>query len=199
MTLPKAIIVEIDNVLSDDRHRRHFIDGSLPLHGIVSDDVCRGCGEWRDECVCPLTIDHPDFDAYHAACSEDGVNQIILKILQRLSCPDHPDDDPPVLIYITSRPEKYRSKTEYFLYRNNAWNEHYDKLFMRPELKYPDLASMKEGEIRHRIDSESPSHIVKQEAYRAEIEGKYDVLFVLDRGEDAKAWKELGLTVLEVL
>lgn len=57
----------------------------------------------------------------------------------------------------------------------------------------------KNHEPRHRIDPSTPSHIVKRELYEQHVRDKYDVLFVIDRGEDARAWKELGLTVLEVL
>jgi hypothetical protein len=41
--------------------------------------------------------------------------------------------------------------------------------------------------------------IIKEEIYRAEIENKYNVLFVLDdRNQVVELWRRLGLTCLQV-
>jgi len=82
------------------------------------------------------------------------------------------------IILLSGRSDEFRGVTEEWLQDKAV---PYNVLFMR-----------KEGDTRK--DS-----IIKEEIYRAEIENKYNVLFVLDdRLQVCRLWHSLGLTLLRV-
>jgi len=177
MSLPKAIILEIDGVLSDDSKRRHFL------------------ASWYNQNTREF---EPDFESYHAACFDDPSNEWCNQILSDLH---HI-----YLIFITNRPEKYWNETVYWLDKNDMpTDEKYMKLFMRPDSitchqnnydckgygdKYCQNCPVSMPDNR-------PSHEVKRDIYEREIAGKYDVMFVIERDEACcEMYKSLGLTVL---
>lgn len=83
------------------------------------------------------------------------------------------------LILISGREEKYREITEKWLKKNGI--NHYSALYLRQNGDY-------------RKDS-----LIKKEIYEKYINGKYDVLFVLeDRDQVVKMWRSLGITCLQV-
>ncbi len=82
------------------------------------------------------------------------------------------------VVLCSGRQSEHRAQTERWLAANNV---KYDELLMRAT-----------GDSRQ--DS-----IVKEELYRAHIEGRWNVLFVLDdRQQVVDTWRRLGLTCLQV-
>lgn len=82
------------------------------------------------------------------------------------------------ILITTGRQEKDRAMTERWLEDNGV---PYDKMFMRA------------------TSDQRQDAIVKQEIYETEIEGKYNVLFVLDdRNQVVEMWRRLGLQVFQV-
>lgn len=202
MTKSCAIILELDGVLCDDSKRRHLIDreceyeidhlnfsmncikvGSLDeTGGVLKNKNIHG---WR-----------PDYESYHAACSEDGVNESIRRIYWGINEPI-PFQFQIYVIFICDRPDKYRKVTCDWLDKMIG-HDGKKYLFMRPEF-LDEARSCFNGKMcgESRQDTR-PSHMVKQEIYEREIQDKYEILFVIDKGEDADMWKSLGLIVLEV-
>ncbi|MFP5226631.1 MAG: hypothetical protein ACLGXA_03310, partial [Acidobacteriota bacterium] len=82
------------------------------------------------------------------------------------------------VIFVSGRKAECREATMDWLFSNVGFT---DPLFMRAD-----------GDNRD-------DRIVKEEIYRREIEGKYNVLFVLDdRNRVVEKWRELGLPCLQV-
>ena len=82
------------------------------------------------------------------------------------------------ILITTGRQEKDRVMTERWLEDNGV---PYDKMFMRA------------------TDDQRQDAIAKQEIYETEIEGKYNVLFVLDdRQQVVDMWRRLGLQCFQV-
>ena len=195
MTLPKAIILEIDGVLSDNRHRLHFINNeNIHTHSYeYTEDHKIKCIEnphWKPN----------DYDAYDTAMGEDKVNDWCSETIERFAMESY-NDLGREIIFITSRAEKYRSQTTTWLAKNICgcnWI-----ILMRPDFLDKDPCDYCSQSICSCMDEESddrPSHIVKKEIYEREILGKYEVLFVLERDDaDCQMYQELGLTVLKIM
>lgn len=83
------------------------------------------------------------------------------------------------IIIVSGRDEQYRSITQEWLARERV---PYDKLFMRPD------------------SDKGPDYITKKNIYKEHIQGKYEVLFVIDdRPSVIRMWRaELGLKVFNV-
>lgn len=103
---------------------------------------------------------------------DDKLNKPIAEILSRFS-------DTHLIILITGREETSLSTTEKWLQRNGV---PYHMIFMRKESDY------------------RKDNVVKREIFYREIDGKYEILFVLDdRNQVVDMWrKDLGLTCLQV-
>ena len=115
-----------------------------------------------------------DKNPYKRDFSKDEINQPIWNILKTY---DAFSEDQRIIL-LSGRSAEYRDITEKWLADNGV---SYDALFMRAA-----------GDVRK--DS-----IIKEEIYRAEIENKYNVLFVLDdRDQVVQLWRSLGLTCLQV-
>lgn len=85
-------------------------------------------------------------------------------------------------ILVSGRKDIFRDQTEQWLLENNI---SYDKLFMRK--------TAPAGQ------QEPKDFVVKKEIYEKHIEGKYNILFVLDdRNQVVDLWRGLGLTCLQV-
>jgi predicted kinase len=82
------------------------------------------------------------------------------------------------VLLVSGRDSAVREKTEWWLERNHI---QYDQLWMRPE-----------GDMRKDV-------IIKEEIYRREIEGKYNIIVVFDdRDQVVEFWRSLGLTCFQV-
>jgi predicted kinase len=82
------------------------------------------------------------------------------------------------IIITSARKGESREVTEKWLFERGIW---YDRLIMRP------------------INDNRKDVEIKKEIYANEIEGKYNVLFVLDdRNQVVDFWRSLGLTVFQV-
>lgn len=82
------------------------------------------------------------------------------------------------IILLSGREDKYEAETREWLLKNKVW---FEKLYMR-----------KAGDTRN-------DTIVKEELYRAHIEGKYNVFFVMDdRNRVVDLWRRLGLKCFQV-
>ena len=119
---------------------------------------------------------------YDRDFENDEPNQAVLDILNKYS-----KDRSVSIIFFSGRNDKYQLVTEMWLYKNlpmfNALESvRVIKLFMR-----------KDGDFRK--DSE-----IKKEMFMNNIEGKYNVRFILDdRNQVVDMWRnELGLTVFQV-
>lgn len=65
-----------------------------------------------------------DWDAYHAGLNDDMVNESVLWFLQNSDVP---------LVFLTGRPEQYRTETEEWLDRHELYeHDDYMTLLMRP-------------------------------------------------------------------
>jgi predicted kinase len=83
------------------------------------------------------------------------------------------------VIFMSGRDSVCRTATEQWLFANELIGG--CDLFMRPE-----------GDVRD-------DRIVKEEIYRREVEGKYNVRYVIDdRDKVVRLWRSLGLTCLQV-
>lgn len=108
-------------------------------------------------------------------CDTDVPNSPVRLILNSIS---FAGSDKKV-IFVTGREDKFREKTIIWIARHTGRTE--DLLLMRPT-----------GDMRE--DS-----IVKKEIYNREIQGKYNVRFVLDdRNRVVNMWRRIGLTCFQV-
>ena len=109
---------------------------------------------------------------YDRDFSKDVVNTPVKMILDKFY-----DQNTPIFIF-SGRDGKFYDISRNWLLENDIW---YEQFFMRAE-----------GDKRK--DS-----IIKEEMYREHVEGKYNVLFVLDdRNQVVELWRRLGLTCLQV-
>ena len=114
-----------------------------------------------------------DRNPYNAASSDyDKLNAPVAKLLDILSAAKVE------IIFVSARSEKDRSVTEKWLAVHGfEWNY----LFMRED-----------GDNRK-------DAIIKEELYRKHIEGRYDILFVLDdRNQTVEMWRKIGLPCFQV-
>ena len=228
MTISKAVLIDLDGTLCDDRHRRHWVDPDLDENATKEWDEVDRWGVPIDESkfrwfTSQGELWKPDYEAYYAAMGGDKPYEWCLDILIRYA-QDYRcqmpsvhlsiEFEPAELIFITGRPEKYRNLTL-------QWIEHIfapkgifldDHLFMRPDFLIKATPLDIEGNpcilgmppsgkfICKKINDHRPSPIVKKEIYEREIKNKYEVLFVLEDSEECcQMYKELGLTVLKVM
>lgn len=178
MTKPKAIILEVDGVLSDDGQRRHFIDRPFTdsLYGII------------------YLNEKPDYEAYHAACVDDPLNTWCLSMVVAAHVFSGYE-----ILFVTQRVEKYRPVTNAWLLMNHpSLPLPPNKLFMRPD--FISSWGPHTDRCEDLVQDNRPAHEVKREIYEREIRDKYDVLFVIERDEDCcNMYKELGLQILKVM
>ena len=117
-----------------------------------------------------LRGDRDPFD--HSVAMEDAVNRPVEDVLYKFK-------DTHAILYVSGRDEKFRDITEYWLWVHKL--DFHSKLLMRS------------------LDDTRPDSDVKEEIWRWNIDGVYDVLFVLDdRQRVVDRWRQLGLTVLQV-
>jgi len=125
-----------------------------------------------------LALKHEGRTWYDAStCDRDIINMPILEICSAFGKTHH-------IVFCSGRENKYREQTLVFLKKcfHNFIEGHDFSLFMRESEDY-------------RKDS-----IVKHEIYHTCIEGKWDILFVLDdRTQVVDMWRNsVGLTCLQV-
>lgn len=126
-----------------------------------------------DGTLCLLNGRSP-YDA--STCENDEANRPVLELIGAYNYHMRY-----TTIFVSGRMDKYREQTEKWLNRNVVGYSNRMPLFMRKTDDY-------------RKDFE-----VKEEIYHLEIEGIYDVQFVLDdRDQVVKMWRGLGLTCFQV-
>jgi hypothetical protein len=115
------------------------------------------------------------FDA--STCHNDQLNNPVANLLEVYAHQTLYDIS---LIFLSGRYDTYMEETKKWLEKHNI--THYEHLFLRS-------AHDKRKDV-----------LFKKEIYKNHIEGKYDVLFVLeDRDQVVEMWrKDLGLTCLQV-
>ena len=169
MSLPKAIICDLDGTLCNQSHRAHlFLKRNWDEYfaGIPNDMP----NEWCEKILFAAQariLGNPDA-GYH----------------------DH-------ILFVTGRPEKYRDETKKWLVNKISWIRGWwdGYLFMRRD--YLDEATTSANGVTSSRPDNRNSCDVKREIYETHIKDKYDVLFVLeDDHKCAKMYRELGLTVL---
>lgn len=206
MSLPKAIIVDLDGTLCDHRHRLHWVDPSYnPLFELVKWKV--GDNHTFDIWKHRTEKYHfeRNYEAFYAMMDKDTLNHWCAQIIDSMRFRFAERHKEVCVIFVTGRPEKYWNQTIYWLDRNGLpTDEKYMKLFMRPDFLPPHECLFADWSTPGCEDpackpDHRPSHEVKREIYKKEIEGKYDVLFCLEDNEEcAHMYKSLGLTVLKV-
>lgn len=210
MSKPKAIICDLDGTLCDHRHRLHFVDASEYLY---KETVERS----KTANIFQVPPFKPDYESFYAAMDKDGVNEWCLSLLHAYIGEENwtlhlLEKESRRLemnfIFITGRPERYREKTEKWLQKLDFSPQDLGcidcKLFMRPDFieleRWTNKASNNVCMGKIKRPDNRPSAEVKREIYLKEIQGKYDVIFVLeDSIECAEMYKSLGLTVLRVM
>jgi hypothetical protein len=205
--LPKAIICDLDGVLCDDSHRKHFINAHLK----------ESSWEWlEDEQIMWCKTDGRkvkkvyDYEAYYNAMGEDKVNEWCRELILSMVYVKY-GQQPTDIIFITGRPEKYREKTVNWMDNWISCSVSRHNLFMRPDYIpcspcFKSDGTLVNGNIRINEDGSvnrgpdyRPSHEVKREIYEREIRDKYDVLFVLeDDPKCVEMYRSLGLVCLDV-
>ena len=120
----------------------------------------------------------PDWDAFYAGLSADKLNEWcykILKIFYSATASDY--DELYSILLVTGRPAEHMQATLDWLQQHHV---PFNKLFMRPS------------------GNTEKDCIVKQRIYQEEINGFYEVLFVIeDRQQVVDMWRSLGLTCLQ--
>jgi len=175
---PKAIIVDIDGTLSNNDHRRHFVDANHPIN--EKDRISQISLEntpypdekgftWR-----------PDWKSFNEQMVNDTPNEWCVTLVTQMSVPEW--GYPPAIIFVTGREECFRSITECKILKwtRMCVRDNQCQLFMRPTKDY-------------RADT-----VIKREIYENHIKDKYDILFCIDdRQSIVDMWRSLGLTVLQ--
>lgn len=153
-----AFIFDIDGTLADCAHRLHFIQPSPGMIHFPKEEV-----DWA-----------PDWESFYAACVDDKPIEGVCTVLDFLT------DGGAYIIFVTGRPEKYRTQTTEWLKRYLPGVAAHD-LFMRPN-----------GDHR-------PDYKVKEEIFKTCIEPNYVVHGVFeDRGQCVNMWRGLGLQCYQV-
>jgi len=117
-----------------------------------------------------------DWKAFHDGVKDDKVNEWC-KLLLNARHGDSENGKWPTVLLVSGRVNESYIPTQRWLNENDIW---WDDLFMREKNDY-----------RNDV-------ILKREIYEKHIEGKYEVLFVLeDRKRTVDMWRSLGLTVLQ--
>ncbi len=192
MTIPKAIIVDLDGTLCDHSHRLHYI-GKSTYHR-YNGKLIEWIGEYSGQ--------KPDYESFYAAMSEDGVNEWCSEIIQSMRFRFGEKNKEVDVIFVTERPEKYRNLTiKWFVNKFQALSQ-FTGLFMRPDL-LPDPRKLPGNENYGGCFSiypdHRPAHEVKREIYESEIKGKYEVIFAVEDDPDCvEMYRSLGLTCLDV-
>jgi predicted kinase len=108
-----------------------------------------------------------------STCEQDGLNTPVADVVKSFAAQGDK------IIFVSGRENKYRPQTERWLAAHN--------------IQYHDLIMRASGD--HRKDS-----IIKREIYDTQLDGKYNIRFVLDdRNQVVDMWrKDLGLTCLQV-
>ena len=110
------------------------------------------------------------WDEFYSLMLHDSINWWCYRIVQRFK-KDHQ------IIFVTGRPEKYRTETIAWLRTQNICD---DVLLMR-----------KDNDFRKDC-------VIKEEIYREHIESKYEVEFCIDdRKQVVDMWRSIGLTCLQ--
>jgi tRNA uridine 5-carbamoylmethylation protein Kti12 len=113
-----------------------------------------------------------DANPYDRDFMQDQINPVIKRII------DDVTEDLGKLIIVSGRTDKFAFDTGKWLEENKI---NFTSLYMR-----------KEGDVRK-------DRIVKEEIYKEHIQGKYNVLFVLDdRNQVVDMWRSMGLICLQV-
>lgn len=113
---------------------------------------------------------------YDRDFSIDDLNEPVAHIIGTYSGPEIEMEY--AILLVSGRKDKFREVTEKWLADKGVL---YDHLWMR------------------KTEDERKDFIIKEEIYREHIEGKYNVLFVLDdRNRIVELWRSLGLTTLQV-
>jgi len=178
VSLPKAMIVDLDGTLCDHRHRIHLAENG--------DYECFYAAMSEDKVNIPIREIIRRFGIV-----DQGWRLYELDIL-----------------FFTGRPKRYREKTinwlneadldtSYTLFMRPDYLPGQDIYF---DLHDPSQCNIEGCDCRNLKTDNRPAHIVKKETYESQIKNKYDVLFVIDDSEECcQMYKNLGLTVLKVM
>lgn len=194
------IIFDLDGVLADCEHRRHFVDP-----------------EYRDDCVkylCNTTREQwvykdgwdksetrrkfkPDWQAFYEACDNDKPIESVISIFESLIYENHVRLGKEIEIW-SGRCESVREKTEKWL-DFHVWGACLCKLKMRPIGDNTPDEQLKERWLDEYISSMWP----KLEPVTPENEGmilrkKYPIEFVFDSDpKSVPMWRRRGIFVFD--
>jgi hydroxymethylpyrimidine pyrophosphatase-like HAD family hydrolase len=146
----KAIICDLDGTLCNDDNRKDNIKDII------------GVKEWGEK----------EYDRYYQNIHTDTVFEHIEEIVQKFY------DDNYIILFVTGRPERFRSETNDWLNNKTKLSGH---IFMREDNNYESDVTL------------------KTRIYNEHIKPYYDVLFVLeDRTKVVKMWRDLNVSCLQV-
>lgn len=121
------------------------------------------------------TLGKKDWDSFYGGIGDDQPNPLVISVLNLLMM--HCGFKP---IFVTGRPEKYRTVT-------NNWLVNLNVQFLGRA-----LLMRKDGDFR-------PDDTIKEEIYNEQIKGIYHVHLVLDdRNRVVNMWRRLGLECWQV-
>ena len=176
------IIFDLDDVLANCEHRRHFVDPEK------NENYCRYNGDdFRRYENGLINLDikwKPDWDAFHEACDKDRPIWKVIKILQILQRNPTTDD-----IYIWSvRSESVRNKTRKWIHLNLDPALYWDwdlRLKMRPIGDTTPGEQLKEKWLDERIDDMGNQAVS-------------DIEYVFDsHGPSIEMWRRRGIFVFD--
>ncbi len=173
--------VDVETCIERDRHRPNYVgeqvirkmynDFLRPKHPTVAhNDALPDAILCDIDGTLALLNDRSPYNA--AECENDFVNEPVSNIVATYYNNGH------TIILASGRSEEHREQTERWLDKHAI---RYHFLFMRP------------------VKDSRQDAIIKREIYEQQIEGKYNIKFVLDdREQVVKLWRSLGLTCLQV-
>lgn len=192
MTLPRAILIDLDGTLCDHRHRLHFVERT-PTYGIPK---YNRIPDFHSAVQIPDPEPPKDYESFYAEIHKDTPNECVAEILISVS---NRYESGVICLFLTGRPERYFQTTQKWLLDHHLFNQG-DRLLMRPDYSMEPVLC---GDIvgQRRVEGDyRPAHVVKAEIYAREIQGKYEVMFCLDDDElCCEMYKSLGLQVLRVM
>lgn len=185
MIKSRAILVDIDGILANCEHRRHFVDledraGYDQLWDQGTD------GHWYHKFTDAKW--KPDWKSFNEQMVNDTPNEWCVEIIDAFerqqiihvyneSWTNYEDFQ---FLFVTGREKCFQKITMNQIYKWTDLSDNQFKLFMRPAKD-------------HRPDTE-----IKREIYENHIRDKYEVIFCLDdRQSVVDLWRSLGLICLQ--
>lgn len=196
------IIFDLDGVLADCEHRRHFVDPTKIINPTYGNSDWITSNSPEDELLGYVNVREtkkfkPDWQAFYEACDKDLPIESVISIFESLIYENHVRLGKEIEIW-SGRCESVREKTEKWL-DFHVWGSCLCKLKMRPIGDNTPDEQLKERWLDEYISSMWP----KLEPVTPENEGmilrkKYPIEFVFDSDpKSVPMWRRRGIFVFD--